>query len=66
VERISASWVKKIPSLCSPKGLALSGMGQGSGVFPRPGEAVLLPLNEKRWDPFTPRLRFLSIKIIRH
>ena len=45
---------KKSLSLCSPQGLALSGMGQGSGVFPRPGEAVLLPLNEKQWGPFTP------------
>ena len=41
MERISGSWGKKIPSLCSPQGLALSGMGQGSRVFPRPGEAVV-------------------------
>ena len=33
--------------------LALSGMGQSSGIFPRPDEAELLPFNEKRWDPFT-------------
>ena len=26
-------WVKKSPSLCSPQGLALSCMGQGSGDF---------------------------------
>ena len=52
---------KKIPSLCSPKGLALSGMGQSSGVFPRPGEAVLLPLNKKRWGPFTPRRVFFFV-----
>jgi len=50
--RISARG-KKILSLCSPQDLALSGMSQGSGVFPRPGETVLLPLNEKRWDQFT-------------
>ena len=24
------------------------------GFFPRQGEIVLLPLNEKRWGPFTP------------
>jgi len=28
-------------------------MGQSSGIFPRPDEAESLPLNEKRWDPFT-------------
>jgi len=41
VERISGPWGKKIPSLCSPQDLALSDVGQGSGVFPRPGEAVV-------------------------
>ena len=41
VEQIFSLWGKKIPSLCSPQGLALSGMGQGSGVFPRPGKAVV-------------------------
>jgi hypothetical protein len=33
MERISGSWGKKILLLCSPQGLALSGMGQGSGFF---------------------------------
>jgi len=41
MEQISGLWGKKIPSLCSPQGLALSGMGQASGIFPRPGEAVV-------------------------
>ena len=41
VERISGPWGKKIPSLCSLQDLALSDMGQSSGVFPRPGEAVV-------------------------
>ena len=48
------SKLKKSLSLCSPQGLALSGMARVRGVFPRPGEAVLLSLNEKRWGPFTP------------
>jgi len=51
---------KKISSLCSPQGLALSGMVQGSGVFSRPGEVVLLPLNEKWWGLFTPRPHFFG------
>ena len=39
-------------------------MGQGSGIFPRPEEAESLPLNEKRWVPFTPgRVFFLAIKM---
>ena len=41
VERISGPWGKKIPSLCSPQDLALSGMAQSSGVFPQPGETVV-------------------------
>jgi len=34
-------WVKKSPSLCSPQGMALGGMGQGSGGFSTAGEAVV-------------------------
>ena len=33
-------------------------MGQGSGIFPWQGEAVLLLLNEKWWCPFTPPAAF--------
>ena len=33
VERISGLWGKKIPSLCSPQGLALSGMSRVRGFF---------------------------------
>ena len=36
-----------------PQGMALSGMGQGSGIIPRQGEAESLSLNEKWWGPFT-------------
>ena len=36
------------------------------GVFPRPGETELLPLNEKRWGLFTPpgRVFFLEFSSI--
>ena len=45
--------------MCSPQaGLSLSVMCQSLGGFSRPGEAVLLPLNEKRWGPFTPPAAF--------
>ena len=43
---------KKTPSLCSPQGLALIGMGQGSGGSFYPGNLVRLPLNEKTVGPF--------------
>ena len=36
-------------------------MGQGSGIFLQRGEAESLPLNEKRWSPFTPPAAFLLL-----
>ena len=49
-KRISECWErKKNPSLCSPQGLALSGMGQGSGGF---STRLVFLLMKKRWGPF--------------
>ena len=35
-----------------------------SGIFPRPGEAVLFPLNKKQWSPFTPPAAFEHVDIV--
>ena len=44
--------VKKKPSLCSPRGLALSGMGQGSAVFSTRVSRCGFLLMKKRWGRF--------------
>jgi len=48
--------LKKTPSMCSPNGMALVGMGQDWGFFPQMEKLLLLPLNEIRWGPFQPPL----------
>jgi len=37
------------------------GHGPGFGGVSQPGEVGLLPLNEKRWSPFTPGRVFLDL-----
>ena len=46
--------LKKPPSMCSPNGMALVGMGQDWVFFPQTEKPLLLPLNEIRWGPFQP------------
>ena len=52
---------KKTPRYARRKAWPSRAWARVRGDFPRPGEAVLLPLNEKRWGPFTPRSRFFFV-----
>ena len=45
---------KNLPRCARRKAWPSRAWARVQGIFPRPGEAVLLPLNEKRWGPFIP------------